>query len=226
MQQKIVEDEIRTTGNVAVDETRLAYVQVRFSGYIQKVFADATYQYVHKGSRSSRSIAPISSRRNANTWSQNKINRSRAKHGARCRCQRSLARLMRPPSGSTVGQSPKEITRLGIDRSSRQELEIDSPVSGYITERDALPNSTFSRTLRLYTIADLSTVWVFAQVFQNDLGRMKIGDPATLTVDTFPGRTFSGRVDFIYPDIDMAHADSKVRLVFPNPNLNSHPACL
>src|SRR5215472_5760799 len=49
VQQKNVEDEIRTTGNVAVDETRLAYVQVRFSGYIQKVFADATYQYVRKG---------------------------------------------------------------------------------------------------------------------------------------------------------------------------------
>src|SRR6266404_6924124 len=49
VKRKLVEDEIRTTGNVAVDETRLAYVQVRFSGYIQKVFADATYQYVRKG---------------------------------------------------------------------------------------------------------------------------------------------------------------------------------
>src|SRR5437879_1547204 len=49
VESKVVEDEIRTTGSVAVDERRLAYVQVRFSGYIQKVFADATYQYVRKG---------------------------------------------------------------------------------------------------------------------------------------------------------------------------------
>src|SRR6185437_6591468 len=49
VQRKFVEDEIRTTGNVAVDETKLAYVQVRFSGYIDKVFADTTYQYVRKG---------------------------------------------------------------------------------------------------------------------------------------------------------------------------------
>ena len=49
VERKLVEDEIRTTGNVAVDETRLAYVQVRYSGYIEKVFADATYQYVRKG---------------------------------------------------------------------------------------------------------------------------------------------------------------------------------
>src|SRR5207244_6096611 len=49
VERKLVADEIRTTGSVAVDEQRLAYVQVRFSGYIQKVFADATYQYVRKG---------------------------------------------------------------------------------------------------------------------------------------------------------------------------------
>jgi Cu(I)/Ag(I) efflux system membrane fusion protein len=49
VERKLVEDEIRTTGNVAVDETRLAYVQVRYSGYIEKVFADATYQYIRKG---------------------------------------------------------------------------------------------------------------------------------------------------------------------------------
>jgi Cu(I)/Ag(I) efflux system membrane fusion protein/cobalt-zinc-cadmium efflux system membrane fusion protein len=49
VERKLVEDELRTTGNVAVDETRLAYVQVRFPGFIQKVFVDATYQYVRKG---------------------------------------------------------------------------------------------------------------------------------------------------------------------------------
>ena len=49
VQRKEVDDEIRTAGNVAIDETQLSYVQVRFSGFIQKVFADATYQYVAKG---------------------------------------------------------------------------------------------------------------------------------------------------------------------------------
>jgi len=57
VERKPVADEIRTTGSVAVDERRLAYVQVRFSGYIQKVFADATYQYVQKGSRYSQFTA-------------------------------------------------------------------------------------------------------------------------------------------------------------------------
>ena len=77
--------------------------------------------------------------------------------------------------------------------------------------------------MRLYTIADLSTVWVQAQVFQDDLGRIKAGDPARLTVDSFPGRTFSGRVDFIYPQVDMDTRTAKVRVVFSNPGLQLKP---
>src|SRR5260370_42517659 len=77
--------------------------------------------------------------------------------------------------------------------------------------------------MRLYTIADLSTVWVQAQVFQNDLGRIKVGDVATLSVDTFPGHTFSGRVNFIYPQLDMDTRTAKVRIVFSNPSLQLKP---
>ena len=121
------------------------------------------------------------------------------------------------------GVSPQEISRLDSTGQVQQELEVDSPVSGYVTERNALPSVAVQPEMRLYTIADLSTIWVQAQVFQAYLGRIKIGDPATLTVDTFPGRTFSGRVDFIYPQVDADTRTAKVRLVFPNPKLQLTP---
>jgi Cu(I)/Ag(I) efflux system membrane fusion protein/cobalt-zinc-cadmium efflux system membrane fusion protein len=75
----------------------------------------------------------------------------------------------------------------------------------------------------LYTIADLSTVWVLAQAFQNDLGRIRVGESATLTVDAYPGKTFQGRVDFIYPDVDLTTRTARVRLVFLNPKLTLTP---
>ena len=81
----------------------------------------------------------------------------------------------------------------------------------------------FSRKMRLYTIADLSTIWVQAQVFQNDLERVEIGAPAALTVNTYPGRTFTGRVDFIYPQVDMDTRTAKVRVVLSNPGLQLKP---
>ncbi len=105
----------------------------------------------------------------------------------------------------------------------QQNLEIDSPVSGYVTEREALPNMYVQPETRLYTVANLSTIWVLAQVFQNDLGRITVGNSASLTVDTYPGRTFSGRVDFVYPQVDMSTRTARVRLVFPNPDLKLTP---
>jgi Cu(I)/Ag(I) efflux system membrane fusion protein/cobalt-zinc-cadmium efflux system membrane fusion protein len=224
VQQKFVADEIRTTGNVAEDETQLAYVQVRFSGYIQKVFADATYQYVRKGQPLFTIYSPdlVATEREFLVAKQNQQDLVQSTvpgvaSGAASLVQAAVERLKQ------WAVPDKEIMRLESTGQIEQELEIDSPVSGYITEREALPNKYAQPDTRLYSVADLSTVWVFAQVFQNDLGRVKIGDPVALTVDTYPGRTFSGRVDFIYPDIDMTTRTARVRLVFPNPDLRLTP---
>src|SRR3981081_3476615 len=85
------------------------------------------------------------------------------------------------------GVPQQEIERLESTGQVQQELEVDSPVSGYITERNALPSVAVQPEMRLYTIADLSTVWVQAQVFQKDLERIKVGAPAILTLNTYPG---------------------------------------
>jgi RND family efflux transporter MFP subunit len=224
VERKPVQDEIRVTGNVAIDETRLSYVQTRFSGYIQKVFADATYQYVRKGQPLFTIYSPqlataereyLVAKQNAQNLSQSTVPGVSA--GFTSLLDASADRLKQ----WNVPQ--REIARLESSGQVQQEIEIDSPVSGYITERNALPNLTVQPDTRLYTIADLSTVWVFAQVFQTDLGRIKVGESAALTVDSYPGRTFRGRVDFIYPDVDMTTRTARVRLVFSNPNLTLTP---
>ncbi|MGA9882347.1 MAG: FixH family protein [Candidatus Acidiferrales bacterium] len=224
VQRKAVEDDILTTGNVAVDETKLAYVQVRFSGYIQKVFVDATYQYVRK----SQPLFTIYSPDLVATEREYLV----AKHNLR-QVAGSTVPGVATGAASLVDAAAerlaqwnipqREITRLKSAGQVQQNLEIDSPVSGYVTEREALPNMYVQPETRLYTVADLSTIWVFAQVFQNDLGRIRVGNSASLTVDTYPGRTFSGRVDFIYPQVDMSTRTARVRLVFPNPDLKLTP---
>lgn len=224
VKQKIVSDEIRATGNVAVDETHLAYVQTRFSGYIQKVFADATYQYVRKGQPLFTIYSPdlvatereyLVAKQNQQQVAQSPVPGVAA--GAKSLLDAAAERLKQ------WGVPQREIERLESSGQVQQELEVDSPVSGYITERNALPNLTVQPETRLYTIADLSTVWVLAQFFQNDLARIKPGDAATLTVDTFPGRAFSGRVNFIYPQLDTETRTAKVRIVFPNSGLELKP---
>ena len=224
VERKLVADEIRTTGSVAVDERRLAYVQVRFSGYIQKVLADATYQYVRKGQPLFTIYSPdlVATEREYLVAKQNQqqVALSTVQGVAF-----SAASLLDAAAERLKqwGVSQEEIARLDSTGQVQQELEVDSPVSGYITERNALPSVAVQPEMRLYTIADLSTVWVQAQVFQNDLEHIKIGAPATLTVNTYAGRTFTGRVDFIYPQVDMETRTAKVRVVFSNSGLQLKP---
>ena len=224
VESRVVDDEIRVTGNVAVDETRLAYVQVRYSGYIQKVFADATYQYLRKGQPLFTIYSPdiaatereyLVAKRNQQRVAQSTV--PGVTEGAASLLEAASERLKQ------WGVPQREIARLESTGEVQQELEVDSPVSGYITERNALPNLTVQPETRLYAVAELSTVWVLAEVFQNDLGRIKIGDRATLTVDTYPGRSFEGRVNFIYPQVDMMTRTARVRLIFSNPGLKLSP---
>ena len=217
-------NDIRAVGNVAVDERRQAYVQTRFSGWIQKVYADSTYQYVRKGQPLFTIYSPelvtteqeyLLARQNRNLLQASTV--PGVASGANSLLSSAQERLKQ----WEVPQ--REIARLESTGQIRHDLEVDSPVSGYITERNALPNLYVQPATRLYTVADLSTVWVFAEVFQSDMGQVRAGEPATVTSDAYPGRTFYGRVDFIYPEVNMSTRTVKVRLVFRNPGLKLTP---
>src|SRR5882724_9821943 len=224
VESKVVEDEIRVTGNVAIDETRLSTVQVRYSGYIQKVFADATYQYLRKGQPLFTIYSPdvTATEREYLVAKQNQQRGAGSTVPGVTECAASLLEAATERL-KQWGVPPREIARLESTGQVQQELQVDSPVSGYIIERNALPNLTVQPETRLYSVADLSTVWILAEVFQNDLGRIKVGDRASLTVDSYPGRLFEGRVNFIYPQVDMTTRTARVRLIFPNPGLKLTP---
>src|SRR5712671_5247103 len=224
VERKLVEDEIHTTGNIVVDETKLAYVHVRFSGFIEKVFVDATYQYIRKGQPLFTIYSPdlVATERE---YLVAKQNQQQVAQSTVPGVASSATSLLNAASERLKqwGVPQQEIARLESTGEVQQELEFDSPVSGYITERNALPSVSVQPETRLFTVADLSSVWVQAQVFQNDLGRVKVGDPATLTVSAFPGRTFRGRVDFIYPQVDIETRTVKVRIVSSNSDMQLKP---
>lgn len=221
---KNVSDEIRTVATISIDETRLSYVQLRFSGWLRKVFADAAYQYVHKGQPLFTIYSPdvVATERE---YLLAKQNRDKLAHSSVPGVAAGADSLFSATAGrlSQWDVPGREISRLKSTGSVRQELEIDSPVSGYITERNALPNMYVQPETRLYTVADLSVVWVYAELYQADIGRIKPGDPVRVTTDAHPGQTFTGRVDFIYPQVDMNTRTQKVRLVFANPRLALTP---
>ena len=222
--REVVHDEIRVTGTVDVNEERLAYVQTRYPGWIQRVFADATYQYVRKGqplftiysqdlvSTEQEFLLAVKNRQTLTTDQTGTA--SNEADWLRDAARQRLRQWNVPDS---------EIARLEKTGEVQREITLPSPVSGYITERNALPNQFVQPETKLYTIADLSQVWVYAQVFQTDVGRLKTGDSASVTVDAYPGQTFRGRIQQILPQVDAATRTVRVRLVFDNPRLLLKP---
>jgi Cu(I)/Ag(I) efflux system membrane fusion protein/cobalt-zinc-cadmium efflux system membrane fusion protein len=119
--------------------------------------------------------------------------------------------------------SPAEIEQLDRTGKPITDLTIFSSVSGYILDKKALPNMYVQPETMLYTVADLSDVWVIAQVFQSDAGKIKPGDSAEITLNAYPGRFFKGRVDSVLPQLDMNTRTLPVRLVFPNSAMKLRP---
>ncbi|HKW77331.1 MAG TPA: efflux RND transporter periplasmic adaptor subunit [Terriglobales bacterium] len=225
VERKQLRDSLRVTGNVEIDEERQAYVQTRFPGWIQKVFADATYQCVRKG----QPLFTVYSQELVSTEQEfllalkNKqaLAASQNVAGAQKEADWLVEAARQRLQQWNVPQ--REIAELEKTGKIQREITVESPASGYITERNALPNQFVQPETKLYTIADLSQVWVYAQVFQTDVGRLKSGDPATVTVDAYPSRVFRGRVQQVLPQVDPNTRTVRVRLIFDNPGLLLKP---
>lgn len=223
-QMKDMSDELQVPGTVAMDEQRLSYVQTRFPGWIKSVFANATYQYVKKGQRLFTIYSPdlVSTEQEYLLAKKNQLAVSEHMHGTPAEegnwlLQAATERLRRYDIPET------EIAQLDKDGAPSHEIGVESPVSGYIIERNALPNAYVQPETKLYTIADLSTVWIYANVPQDDVGRIKPGDHGQVAVDAYPSRKFSGRVDQILPEVDATTRTVRVRLVMSNPNVVLKP---
>ena len=224
VEMKDVSDNLSVPGNVDIDEERLSYVQTRVSGWIQDVSVNATYQYVRKGQRLFTVYSPdlVSSEQEYLLARQNKAAFSQDTHG-----------MGTQDDGWLLKAAEERLLQFGVPTQTISDLEqtgkvqrnipVVSPASGYIIERNALPNAYVQPDTKLYTIADLSTVWVYANVFQNDVGKLRPGDQAQVTVDAYPGRHFNGRIDQILPQVDMTTRTVRVRLVFSNPGVILKP---
>jgi RND family efflux transporter MFP subunit len=224
VEYKTINSEIRATGTVEVDERRVAYVQTRYPGWVKDVFVNATYQFVRKGKPLFTIYSPelvasqqeyLLAKANASRLAQSSVEGVSA--GANTLLRSARERLLQ------WSLSEQDISKLEASGKPLTDFTFASPVSGYVVERMVLPNAYVQPEMRLYSIADLSTVWVNAQVFQQDAGKLKPGDPADVTVDSYPTRVFHAHVEQVLPQVDPTTRTLRVRLSMPNPILALKP---
>src|SRR5437870_3522128 len=224
IEYKTINSDIRATGTVDVDERRVAYVQTRYPGWVKDVLVNATYQFVKKGQPLFTIYSPelvaseqeyLLARANAQRVGQSSV--EGVSSGADTLLRAARDRLLQ------WNISESDISKLEAGGRPITDFTFAAPVSGSVTERMVLPNAYVQPEMRLYTIADLASVWVNAQVFQEDAGKLKPGDPAEVTVDAYPSRTFHARVEQVLPQIDPSTRTLRVRLAMPNPSLLLKP---
>ena len=211
-------DTIRAAARVTLDETRIVKVQTRLEGWIDRVFADFTGKYVKKGDALATVYSP-----DALATQQEFLLALRARHTMRDGAMPEMA----VGNDNLVAAARKrlelwDISGPQIDEVQRtgkpiENLTVYAPASGYITERNAFPKQHVTSDTVLYTLADLSSVWVVADVFEYEAAGVRLGQAATLTLDYLPGRAFYGRVSYILPGVDPASRTLKARIAFDNP---------
>lgn len=215
---------VRTVGVVVLDETKVERVHTRFSGWVDNLYVNYTFEHVHKGQPLFSIYSPelvatqeeyLIALRSKDALSGSGYPEISGSSDTLLKAAERRLRLWDISQGQI-----DELARTGKVRDS---LVIYSPVSGHVLEKNVFPNTYVEPGTVLYTIADHSTVWVEADVYENEIPLVKVGDEATMTLAALPGREFKGKVTFISPHLDMKTRTAKARLEFPNPDLSLLP---
>jgi membrane fusion protein, copper/silver efflux system len=217
-------DTLRAAARVTIDETRVAKVQAKLSGWIDQVFVDFTGKYVKQGDPLLTIYSP-----EALATQQEYLLAIKAQHAA----HDNPLHEMRVSTDGLVAAARKrlelwdindgQIDEIGRTGETLKNLTLYSPISGFVMERSAFPKQRVTPDTPLYTVADLSTVWVMADVYEYEASQIRMNQPATLRLDYLPGRTFHGRVSYIQPGVDPNTRTLKVRLEFANPGYALKP---
>jgi Cu(I)/Ag(I) efflux system membrane fusion protein len=197
-------------GFVAPDETRLKRVQLRVAGWVQDVAINQTGEIVRAGQPMLSLYSPElhqSEREYLITLGDGAAEQGhdQGAHGS----ARERLRLMGVPE--------EEIARLEREKTPSSRIVLPSPVSGTVLERNVVEGQYVGADTPLFTVADLSRVWVLVDLYEMDLGRVRVGDRARFTADGLPGRVFDGAIDFIYPTVSSETRTLKARLSLANP---------
>ena len=208
---------IRASGIVRYDETRQADVNVKVDGWIRDLYVDYTGQPVRKGQPLFSFYSPdLVVTENEyllalTTRDQMKTSQvSDAREYAERLVEAARQRL-------ALWDLPAEqIDALEATRRPQEAVTFTSPVGGYVIEKQAVQGMHVAPGQTLYKVADLSTVWVEAAVYEQELPLIRVGQAASVTLDAYPGERFVGRAVYVYPYVEEATRTVKVRLAFAN----------
>jgi Cu(I)/Ag(I) efflux system membrane fusion protein len=210
---------VRAVGTVAADERRIGVVNPKFEGWIEQLHVSTTGQAVRRGEALLEVYSPdlVLAQREYLVARSAAADMAHADAMARDNANAIAAAALSRLKNWDI--SADQLARLQRSGFARRTLTLNAPIAGIVMEKPALQGLHFGAGDMLYRIVDLSTVWLLADVFEQDLAQIRPGQRATITVQAYPGRVFEGRVAFVYPTLNAQTRTAKVRIEVPNPDL-------
>jgi len=218
VQMRPLSNEVRTVGTVLVNETRLAKVTPKFSGYVERLYVNFVGQAVRRGQPLAAVFSPDLLAAQQELLLASRLSKSIA----------GSAVPGVPGSSVDLVAAAKQRLRLwdvseaqinAVLSSGRvmRTVALYAPASGIVLDKKVVQGQAIQAGEELYTIADLSDVWVDAQIREVDAGVVSVGTPSTLEFTSYPGRLFAGRLTYVYPVLTEQARTVRARIAVANP---------
>jgi len=196
---------IDTVGYVDYDESKVSHIHLRTEGWIENLVVQSEGERVTKGQRL------------FNLYSPELVNAQEEFVQALKAGNRGLIRASRSRLDA-LGIPASQIKLLEKDRKPSQTIPIYAPQDGVVSSLSVRDGMYIKPALRIMSLADLSSVWLLAEVFERQADWVEVGQPAEVSLAFLPGRTWEGKVEYIYPSLDPKTRTLKARLRFSNPD--------
>ena len=219
VEMRPLEKVIRTVGRVDYDEKRIVTVSPKIGGWIEDLYVDFTGRFVSKG----EPLLTIYSPELVSTQEEYLI---------ALRAKKDLAKSSFPEvagSGNSLAESAKRRLKLwdisddqikALEESGqvKKTLTLHSPFSGFVLEKAAYNGMNVMPGIALFKLADLSVVWLYADIYEYELPFIRLGQQASVQLSYIPGEIFTGKAIYIYPSLNPETRTAKVRFEIPNPH--------
>jgi len=215
---------IRAVAQVQIDETKIARIHVKFAGWVEGVNVDFIGKLVRKGQPLFSLYSPdlvatqqeyLIARRVAQDLGTSPISSVATGAESLLRVTHDRLRLW--------DISDDQIDNLEKTGQVSRTMTMYAPIDGFVMKREVYEKTYVTPETELYEIADFSTVWVNAEIYEFEAPYIRVGQTGTMQLSYFPGKTYAGRVTYIYPTVDPMTRTVKVRLEFPNPSFELKP---
>jgi RND family efflux transporter MFP subunit len=215
---------IRAVGTVTADETRIRHVHTKIPGWVEKLYVNFTGQYVTKGepilSIYSQDLLAtqeeyLRARETASRFASSELPEVRKGGDDLVKAARRRLELYDVPDAF--------ITRLESTGETERSVTLDAPVSGFVTVKDVFEGQQIDPAMELFTVADLSRVWVEADFYEYEAKVLHLGDEAIVTLPYDATTRLQGRIAFINPTLNADTRTLTVRFEFPNSGMALKP---